>query len=92
MPLENHYSGDEAFLKYSQCFQEEWGKFEDKIALLELVNGDVALARPIAYHLRHAYKAWFSSSVPALGDLSPTECLKSPRGIKRLKECLLRFP
>jgi len=92
MPLEDFYKGDEPFADYSQCFQSEWEAFEFKNELLSLVDGNIELARPIAYHLGSNFREWFSSSVPALSNVSPSECMKSPQGIKRLKVCLMRLP
>jgi hypothetical protein len=92
MPLEQFYKDDETFVNYSLCFQKEWEAFEFKEELLELVRGDVDLARPLAYHLKSSFSEWFTSSVPALDNLSPSECMKTSQGIKRLKVCLMRFP
>ncbi len=92
MPLEDYYAGDKVFLKYSRNLESEWEKFEYKKELLALVRGDVDIARPIAYSLGVHYEKWFFSKVPVLDNISPSECMRTRKGIRRLKECLLRFP
>ncbi|RWX51309.1 hypothetical protein VU01_11622 [Candidatus Electrothrix marina] len=92
MPLENFYEGDQAFIEYSENFIEFWETFKDKVQLLELLGHDLVIARPIAYHLGENYADWLNSSVPALDNATPLDCLKTADGIKRLKTCLRRLP
>jgi len=92
MPLEDHFAGNEAFENYSSCFKEQWENFNAKEELLALVGNDLILARPIAYHLQENFHSWFNRKIPALENLTPAECMKSPKGILRLKSCLHRMP
>jgi hypothetical protein len=92
MPLEKFYGGDQRFIEYSEVFIEFWETFEGKDKLLELLNQDIVIARPIAYHIEDNFEEWLNSSVPALDNATPLDCLKTASGIKRLKTCLERFP
>ena len=92
MPLEDYYQGDEPFEKYSKVFSGYWDTFKYKDELLRLVDGDLVLARPIAYHLQDDFENWFQSKIPALDNLTPAECMQTDWGKRRLKCCLHRFP
>lgn len=91
MPLEDHYAGDEAFEKYSICFNSFWGNFERQEELLNMVNGDFLIAKPIAYHLGSNFREWMHSRPPVLEGLSPIECMETKQGRNRLKCCLHRM-
>ena len=91
MPLEDFYTDDQSFTEYSMCFQDEWAAFGNQVELLEMLGGNEELARPIAFHIGSSFRGWFTSSVPALDDLTPQQCLQTQEGIKRLKVCLQRI-
>ena len=92
MPLEDHYAGDEVFEKYSNSFNSFWDSFEEKKELLNMLHGDLIIAKPIAYHLNKRFKQWMHSTPPVLEGFSPLECLKTEQGKTKLKTCLFRFP
>jgi hypothetical protein len=91
MRLDEHYLGDEAFAKYSAAFTDDWDAFPGKDELLNVV-GSIDLARPIAFHCGSRFSEWLRAKIPALGNLTPLECLSSQTGIRRLKSCLMRMP
>ncbi|EDM25282.1 hypothetical protein LNTAR_24923 [Lentisphaera araneosa HTCC2155] len=92
MSLDNHYLGDSSFEAYSKCFTKEWDNYNHKEDLLKLVNNNIDIARPIAYHFRDSYKKWMESQAPVLDMQTPLECMKTENGIKKLKTSLQRFP
>jgi hypothetical protein len=92
MPPENHYLADAAFAAFSASFEDVWASFPDKDDLLRSVEGNIELARPIAFHLGLRYSQWLESEVAALGGKTPKQCLSTGAGINRLKTCLMRMP
>ncbi len=87
--LERYYEGDERWEQYVKVFETE--ELIDK-TLLELCNNDKDLAQVIHFHLGQGSIAWMQSSIPALDNISPLECLKSETLTRRLRVCLMRFP
>lgn len=92
MPLEDHYAGNEAFEKYSNCFSSYWDSFEHQEELLNIVEGDLVIAKAIAYHMGSNFRKWMLSRPPVLEGLSPIECMKTEQGKNKLKCCLHRMP
>ena len=92
MRLEDEYPGDEAFARFSKAFEQHWLAFAGKQALLEKLSGDVELARAVAGQCAESSLEWLDQEVPALGSMTPLECLATKSGMRRLRTCLMRMP
>jgi hypothetical protein len=90
--LENYYSGDAIWNNLVKIFKDDFlNDIKNKKDFLQKVKGDLDLAVVIYGKLgEYGYK-WIDSKTPALGGLSPTQCLESEKLILRLRECLLRM-
>lgn len=80
------------FKNLARTYDNEWESCDFKQDLLEAVNNHLDIAIVIYGTLLDASMSWVSSSVPALDDLSPIQCMNSPTGIQKLKRVLLSFP
>jgi hypothetical protein len=92
MPLEDYYSGDDGFHQFAITCESEWAKCPHQPRLLSAVQGDLDIAMACHYHLGEQVFHWLVSAVPALDGLTPSQCLKSQKHRRRLKECLWRMP
>lgn len=92
VPLEEYYPGDDAWIKFSQCFDNEWEKCPSQSEVLQSVSGEIDIAKVVYGSFLAGYSQWLEMSVPALSDSTPTECLKTEIGEKRLKTMLMRMP
>ena len=89
--LENYYSGDSAWNQLVSLYEE----FDINNSLTK------ELLQQLNYHRDIAQVIWgkFGSSslsvitqpVPALDNLSITDCIAAPNLLQRLKECLMRM-
>ena len=95
MPLEKYYAVDkteESLAGLAHAYEKEWEECSFKEELIAAVDGDLGIAIVIFGHLGgHALK-WLETEVPALDGLTPKECMKTEKVIKRLKVCLTRMP
>ncbi|MSU77878.1 MAG: DUF2384 domain-containing protein [Gemmataceae bacterium] len=92
MPLEDYYAGDDGFHQFAIVCESEWRMCPNQAQLLSAVEGDLDIAMACHLHLGDQVFDWLVSAVPALDGLSPSQCLKSEKGRRRLKECLWRMP
>jgi hypothetical protein len=96
MPLEQYYPGDQAFDDFARRTDDRLGlpfeEWSEHSRLIQLCEGDALLARAIYLTNAGGALGYMSTSIPALDDLTPTECLKTDWGKKRLKTCLMRSP
>ena len=76
MPLEDFYLGDIAFEQFSRIFDKSWQTFSRKEEVLDMVNGDLILAKPISYFYEDNFREWFETRAPALEGLSPKTCFE----------------
>jgi Protein of unknown function (DUF2384) len=90
--LETYYPGDEAWRKFSDCFDEEWQKcaFHDEVLLL--VKGDLEIAKVVYGTFLKDYGQWLIKPIPALSGNTPVECLNSEDRKRWLKTILMRMP
>ena len=89
--LENYYSGDLVWNQFVSLYKE----FDTNNSLTK------ELLQQLNYHRDIAQVIWgkFGSSslsvitqpVPALDNLSITDCIAAPNLLQRLKECLMRM-
>lgn len=96
MPLEDFYSGDDAFDRLARArdadFDAAWQAWPQRPALIEACNQCALLAKVI-YRVAGAHALeYMDARPPVLDGLSPRQCLESERHIRRLKEALLRSP
>jgi hypothetical protein len=96
MGLERYYSGDAAFERFASISDHDLDSrlaaSANKRELYNLCLEDPLLPRVIYRCLGERSVEWMSSRPPILDGASPTECLQSDWGRKRLREALLRFP
>ena len=90
--LEHYYGGNEAWNHFAALGIDEWKNCPFQDELLDAVDGALDLAMVIYHEFDKHYDEWIENPVPALGDMSPKECLKTDWGVKRLRECLMRMP
>jgi len=83
---------DDRFKNLARTYDTEWESCTFKQDLLDAVNNNLDIAIIIYGTLLDASMSWVSSSVPALDDLSPIQCMNSSSGIQKLKQVLLSFP
>jgi len=85
-------NADEWWNSYSDLAQEEWGKFSRQQDLLEKVNGDHRLAWIIAHFVGESYEHWLTrDDIDGLGGYSPSECLETTWGVKRLRMLFMQM-
>ena len=89
--LENYYSGDWAWNQFVSLYEE----FDTSNSLTKELLQQLSYHRDIAQVI---YGKFGSSSlsvitqpVPALDNLSITDCIAAPNLLQRLKECLMRM-
>ena len=89
--LEKFFPGDDAWKEFVDLYSEgeRFVRIEEVFSRFE-GNDDVALVI-CGYFQEHAV-AWIGAKVPALGGLTPAECLASAAGVQRLKTVLMRLP
>lgn len=90
--MQEDYSTEESWLMYVSLFDNYWNKYEFQLELLAACNGHLDIAKVISYHLGDHSLKWMTSKVPALGDLTPLDCVNNDNLRDRLKVCLRRFP
>ncbi len=90
--LEIYYSGDDDWNEWvDMCKKDFWTNSEYQNTLLQKLNEKLDLAVVIYGRLEKESIDWIDKKVPALGYLTPLECLKSKNLILRLRECLMRM-
>ena len=92
MSPDTSFNVDDSLKKLARNYDDEWESCEFKQDLLEAMKNHLDIAIVIYGTLLEASMSWISSSVPALGGLTPIQCLSTPSGIERLKQTLLSLP
>ena len=90
MPLEAYYTGDAAWHRFVHVHKEANIGNVVSDELVAAVGGDADLAAVLSSWPIDAL-SWIYQKVPALDGLTPLESLSQPRGVERLRECLMRF-
>jgi hypothetical protein len=90
--LEDFFSGEGSWNKFVEAFNGEWEKCPFKNKLISALGGHEDIAKVVYSSVKEKSLEWINESVPALGNISPRECLVSERTVKRLKEMLMRMP
>lgn len=92
--LEEYYSGEEKWDRFVSFYSDKWEQCENKELILSLYDYNDDIAKVI-YGIEGSVKdvlALTSYKVPALGGLTPLDCLKDENLKKRLKTMLMRKP
>lgn len=90
--LEKYYAGDESWEKYVKLYEEDY--LDDNAhTLAKSIGGHLDLA-VVIYGKRGLKEGlwWLEQNVPALNNITPIDCLASPKLIRRLRETLMRMP
>ncbi|MBK8870877.1 MAG: hypothetical protein IPN19_07450 [Elusimicrobia bacterium] len=90
--LEDFFSGEKNWNKFVDVFNAEWEKCPFKKQLITALDGHEDIAKVVYSSIEEKALEWINESVPALGNMSPRECLVSEGTVKRLKEMLMRMP
>lgn len=89
--LEQYYTGDKNWNKFSDNFGDDWVNSDFQKSLLGQVDNRLDLAKVINYHLGKTSLDWINTELPILDGLTPKECLKDKETENRLRECLMRM-
>ncbi len=101
MPLEEHYSGDDAWAKFlsvheTQPMSGEKFQPESFSALGELSEHAISvLTVAVSLHGIERTRGWLVRDIPALDGLTPLQCISQDASRElqmRIRECLMRFP
>lgn len=76
----------------ARLLESDWVDNEFTADLLHKVGGDRRLAIVIYGTLFSDAIDWLARPIPALEGATPLNALKTEQGIRRVKECLMRFP
>ncbi|VAW87483.1 Signal transduction histidine kinase CheA [hydrothermal vent metagenome] len=90
--LENYFPGNKRWNDFVSCFENEWVECDFQNELIEQLSNNVDIAKVIYASVGTIALDWIKETVPALENLSPSECLKSFNGTRRLKTMLMRMP
>jgi hypothetical protein len=86
------FCGEAAWQKFVLLVSENWEHFPDQEKLLNAVNGNIDIAKVIAFKIGNNFLDWLNYPIPALEDHAPKWCIQNPENINGLKELLLRMP
>ncbi|SFL55904.1 hypothetical protein [Pseudomonas sp. NFACC46-3] len=92
MGLEDEYVGDDGWRSFVRLYEEDY--LDDSARTLAKAMDEHLDLAVVLYGKRGLEEGlwWMEQKVPALGDLRPTDCLKKPKLIKRLKMALMGMP
>lgn len=74
------------------AYRNEWENCDIKEEVLDVCCGDIDISIVVWGTFLSGYKNWMTKNIPALGNSSPEEMLKSEAGIIKLKDFLMCFP
>ena len=89
--LEQYYKGDTAWNDYAKAVKDEVGICPLRHDIEKFIP-DSDIANVICFLVGSNSLAWINQSIPALGGMTPLECMKSQKGVQRLKTMLMRMP
>ena len=90
-PIEQYFD-QEGWNHLVELCAKEWTGDEFQSELLKQLNGELDIAQVLFVTHRSSSLNYLTHKVPALGNLTPLECMESESLKKRLKECLRRTP
>ena len=88
--LEKYYPGDKKWRDFVSVFEDKWTNSKLQIELLNALNDKKDLAIVIYGIMTIHCLNYLNARIPALGQLTPLECLQNKTLIKRLRVCLMR--
>ncbi len=91
VPLEDHYLGDSAWKNFVMAHRKELANEKPSSDLVSALSGHEDIATVI-HSIVVDPEEWVKRSIPALDGLNAADCVKTPNGVKSLRECLMRFP
>ena len=89
--LENYYSGDSAWNQFVSLYEEFDTNNSLTKELLQQLNYHRDIAQVIYRKFGSCSLSVITQPVPALDNLSITDCIAAPNLLQRLKECLMRM-
>ena len=89
--LENYYSGDSAWNQFVSLYEEFDTSNSLPKELLQQLNYHRDIAQVIWGKFGSSSLSVITQPVPALDNLSITDCIAVPNLLQRLKECLMRM-
>ena len=89
--LENYYSGDSAWNQFVSLYEEFDINNSLTKELLQQLNYHRDIAQVIYGKFGSSSLSVITQPVPALDNLSITDCIAAPNLLQRLKECLMRM-
>ncbi|NHV28110.1 hypothetical protein [Burkholderia sp. D-99] len=89
--LEQYYPGDASWQRFVAVFSQSRSR-QEVVDLARSLDGDVDLATVVYEVVGAGYDKWIREKVPAMDDLAPIDCVRSPALMKRLRTALMRFP
>jgi len=91
--LEQYYSGNDDWCDIVQMAKEDfWIDSEYQKNLLKVMKNQLDISMAIYARFKEGSIEWVSRKVPALGHITPLECLETTSLTKRLREALMRMP
>ncbi|MBT2338057.1 MULTISPECIES: hypothetical protein [Pseudomonas] len=92
MGLEDEYVGDAQWQTFVALYEEDY--LDDNARTLAKAMDDHLDMAVVLYGKRGLKEGlwWLEQKVPALGGLSPTDCLKTPTLVRRLRMALMSMP
>ena len=89
--LENYYSGDLVWNRFVSLYVEFWTDNSFTKELLQRLTHHRDIAQVIYGKFGSSSLSVITQPVPALDNLSITDCIAAPNLLQRLKECLIRM-
>ena len=89
--LENYYSGDLVWNRFVNLYVEFWTDNSFTKELLQRLNHHRDIAQVIYGKFGFGSLSVITQPVPALDNLSITDCISATNLLQRLRECLIRM-
>lgn len=91
--LEKYYGidGDKDWINIVEISKVLWVNSDYQRKLLQILYDNLDIAIVIYERMGEHSIEWINEKVPGLENITPLECLKSPKLMLRLKEALMRM-
>lgn len=89
--LENYYPGDSNWQSFVEICLKNWERCYFKNELINELNCFEDIAIVIFLRMGKNSLSWIKDEIPALEFLTPQQCTKDEKLVKRLKTALLRM-